>query len=129
MFHWCRNQVVGFYKQNVWKTPVEEWYFASKNQLPCLSINGTLVENRLIRLSSLNIRSKIWQQWITFVAGFMMWPLFFDCFLAVPRPTLGRCWGGNLTDLILITASDSWFDSKVTGSLVTWLGLKAWQSA
>ena len=23
MFHLCRNQAVGFYKQNVWKTPVE----------------------------------------------------------------------------------------------------------
>ena len=30
MFHLCRNQVVGFYWQNVEKTPVEEWHFASK---------------------------------------------------------------------------------------------------
>ena len=27
MFHLCRNQVVGFYYQNVWKTFVEEWHF------------------------------------------------------------------------------------------------------
>ena len=49
MFDLCRNQVVGFYYQNVWKTPVEEWHFSSKNQLPGLSIVGTLVENGLKR--------------------------------------------------------------------------------
>ena len=49
MFNLCRNQVVGFYYQNVWKTPVEEWHFSSKNQLPGLSIVGTLVENGLKR--------------------------------------------------------------------------------
>ena len=27
------------------KTPVEEWHFASKNQLPGFYISGTLVEN------------------------------------------------------------------------------------
>ena len=27
MFDLCRNQVVGFYCQNVWKTPVEECHF------------------------------------------------------------------------------------------------------
>ena len=27
MSHLCRKQVVGFYKQNVWKTPVAEWKF------------------------------------------------------------------------------------------------------
>ena len=27
MFHLRMNQVVGFYKQNVWKIPVEEWHF------------------------------------------------------------------------------------------------------
>ena len=27
MFHLWINQVVGFYLQNVWKTPVEEWHF------------------------------------------------------------------------------------------------------
>ena len=26
MFHLRMNQVVGFYKQNVWKIPVEEWH-------------------------------------------------------------------------------------------------------
>ena len=41
MFLLCRNQVVGFYKQNVWKTPAEEW------QLPGLSICGSIVENGL----------------------------------------------------------------------------------
>ena len=33
-------------------------HFASKNQLPGLSINGTLVENELIHLNSLNMVSK-----------------------------------------------------------------------
>ena len=51
MFDVRRNQVVGFYYQNVWKAPVEEWHFGSKNQIPGLSIIGTLVENGLkIRL-------------------------------------------------------------------------------
>ena len=27
MFDFCKNQVVGFYNQNVWKTPVEKWHF------------------------------------------------------------------------------------------------------
>ena len=27
MFDLCRNKVVGFYYQNVWKTPVKEWHF------------------------------------------------------------------------------------------------------
>ena len=47
MFHLCRNQVVDFYQQNVWQKPMEEWHFASKNQLPGLSLSGTLVENGL----------------------------------------------------------------------------------
>ena len=54
MFHLCRNQVVGFYELNVWKTPVEEWHSASKNQLPGSSVNGTLVENGLIKFSRTN---------------------------------------------------------------------------
>ena len=45
MLHLCRNQVAGFYKKNVWKTPVEEWRFTSKNQLPGSPVNGTAVEN------------------------------------------------------------------------------------
>ena len=68
MFHLRRNQVVDFYEQNVWKTPVEEeWHFtwpasynvtlsqvffkhlASKNQLHGFYISGTLVENGLSR--------------------------------------------------------------------------------
>ena len=27
MLHVWKNQVDGFYQQNVWKAPVEEWYF------------------------------------------------------------------------------------------------------
>ena len=42
------NQVVGFYKQNIWKTLVEEWHFTSKHQLPGFSISGTLIENGLM---------------------------------------------------------------------------------
>ena len=47
-FHLCRNQIVGFYLRYILKTPVEEWHLASKNQLPGLSVGGTLVENGLI---------------------------------------------------------------------------------
>ena len=32
---------------------------------------------------------------------------FFNCCLAAPRPTLGHCRGGSLTDPMLITAFDS----------------------
>ena len=48
MFNLCRNHIVGFCLQNVWKAPVEEWHFISKNQLPGLSVSKTLVENELI---------------------------------------------------------------------------------
>ena len=41
------SQVIGFDLQNLWKTPVEEWHFASKNQLPGFNIGGALVENGL----------------------------------------------------------------------------------
>ena len=30
MFVLCKNQVVDFYLQNVWKTPVEEWHFKKR---------------------------------------------------------------------------------------------------
>ena len=77
MFHLRTNQVVDFYQQNVWKTPVEEWHFktciftqnvtlpqvffkhfASKNQLPGFYISGTLVENGLIKLSMVNVKTQ-----------------------------------------------------------------------
>ena len=46
MFNFFRNHVVGFYYQNVWKTPVEEWHVVD-DQLLGLSIIGTLFENGL----------------------------------------------------------------------------------
>ena len=49
---------------------------------------------------------------------------FFNCYLAAPRPILGHCRGGSFTNPMLITAF-SYFDLKVTGNLVTRLGLKA----
>ena len=62
MFHLCRNQVVGFYSQNEWLlvftvriTHVEELHFASKKQLPGLSVSGTLVENGLKSDSSVSL--------------------------------------------------------------------------
>ena len=60
--------------------------------------------------------------------------IFFSCYLAAPRQTLGHCRGGSLTNPILITAFNSWFDPKVTRSLVMRLGHKArpsgvWASA
>ena len=48
MFYLWRNQVVGFCWQNVWKTTMEEWHCASKNQLPGFYISGILVKNGLI---------------------------------------------------------------------------------
>ena len=46
MFHLRINQV-GFYKQNVTLPQVLFRHFPSKNQLPGLPVNGTLVENGL----------------------------------------------------------------------------------
>ena len=45
----------GFYRGNVWKTPVGEWHFASKNQLPGLSISVTLAGNELIQQITFHI--------------------------------------------------------------------------
>ena len=47
MLDLCKNQVVRFYQQNVTLPKVFFKHFASKNQLPSLSICGTLVENGL----------------------------------------------------------------------------------
>ena len=47
MFHWCINQVGGFYYHDIWKVLVEEWHFASKKQPPGLFINEVLVTNWL----------------------------------------------------------------------------------
>ena len=47
-FNLCRNQLVGFYEQNATVPQVFFKHFASKNQLPGLSISGTLVKNRLM---------------------------------------------------------------------------------
>ena len=47
MFHWCRDQVGGFYYEDIWKSPGEEWHFASKNQPPGLFINEILFTNGL----------------------------------------------------------------------------------
>ena len=46
--------------------------------------------------------------------------IFFNSYLAVPRPTLGHSQGGTLTNLMLMFFDD--FDPKVTGTLVTRLG-------
>ena len=41
MFHLCRNQKVGFYQENVWKTPVDEWHFKDlRLYLKCHSSTG-----------------------------------------------------------------------------------------
>ena len=55
-------------------------------------------------------------------ALFVLKIFFFNCYLAVPRPTLGHSQGDSLTNLMLITAFLYMFDPKVTGSLVTRLG-------
>ena len=47
--------------------------------------------------------------------------LFFNYYLAAPRPTSGHYRGDSLTDPMLITAFYI-FDPKVTGSLVVKLG-------
>ena len=48
--------------------------------------------------------------------------IFFNCYLAAPRPTLGHYRGDSLTHPMLITAFFYIFGPKVTGSLVTGLG-------
>ena len=50
--------------------------------------------------------------------------IFFNCYLAAPRPTLGHYRGDSLTHPMLITAYYI-FDSGVTGSLVARLGPSA----
>ena len=54
MFRLWINQVVGFYYQHVWKTPVKKQVlfkiFGRKNQLPGFYISRTLVENGLSKL-------------------------------------------------------------------------------
>ena len=44
--------------------------------------------------------------------------IFFNCYLAAPRPTLGHYWGDSLNHPMLITTYYI-FDQKVTGSLLT----------
>ena len=52
------------------------------------------------------------------------WVSFFNCYLAAPRPTLGHCRGGSLTNQMLITVFDSWFEPKVTVGFITRVGPK-----
>ena len=47
---------------------------------------------------------------------------FFNCYLAVPWPTLGHSHGDSLTNSMLITVLLYIFNPKVTGSLITRLG-------
>ena len=61
MLHLCRNEVVGFYQQNVCKTLVKEWHFTEsvtvaqvflahfvfKNQVPDLFVSRKFVGNGL----------------------------------------------------------------------------------
>ena len=57
----------------------------------------------------------------SFFVFFFVFVFFFNCYLAVPRPTLGHYRGDSLTHPMLITAFYM-FDPKVTESLVTRLG-------
>ena len=44
---------------------------------------------------------KLWQSlWRSLLFSFNV----FNCYLAATRPTLGHCWGGSLTNKMLITA-------------------------
>ena len=43
---------------------------------------------------------------------------FFNYCIAAPWPTLGHCQGGSITNPVLITGLDSWFNPEVTGILV-----------
>ena len=54
--------------------------------------------------------------------------VFLKCYLVAPRPTLGHCRGGSLINLMLITTFLTYFDPKISRSLVTRLGPKAWPS-
>ena len=43
--------------------------------------------------------------------------IFFNCYLAVPRPTLGHCRGGSLTNPMLITAFPTILTGRSAGVL------------
>ena len=68
MFYFCRNQVNGFYQQNVLKTLWKNIFtitlpkvffkqFASKNQLPGLYKSETMVKNGLMTRNLLNLNT------------------------------------------------------------------------
>ena len=48
---------------------------------------------------------------------------FFNCYLAVPWPSLGHCRGGSVTNSILISVYRYLYDLEVTRSLVMRCGL------
>ena len=65
---------------------------------------------------------------------FFQWNLVLLFFLTATllgclKANFGHCRGGSLTNSILITVLVPWFGPKVTGSLKTRLGPKAWPSA
>ena len=87
------------------------WFYGVTNALK-LKILQNILQNSLIKILAYHCSNLI----------------FLNCYLAAPRPTLGHCRGGRLTNPKLITAFFIYFDPKVTGSLVTRLVPKAWQS-
>ena len=54
MFHLWKNQMVGFYKQNVWKKPVEQWHFKFRfTSMNCIfTLNVTLPQLLFIHVAS-----------------------------------------------------------------------------
>ena len=67
-----------------------------------------------------------YKQVVTFrVSEFLF---FFNCYLAVPRPTLGHSPGVSLTNPMLSLHFND-IDPKVTGNLVIRMGPQAWSSA
>ena len=67
------NQVVGFYLQNVWKTPVEEWHQSCCENNFLDDINKLLNEvsesNTIVTGASENNTSSIWGTWMRYKWG------------------------------------------------------------
>ena len=58
VFHLCRNQVIGFYEENVWKTLVEEWHFKERcRSMTWISYQKQLFSEKVTKpiLTSLSI--------------------------------------------------------------------------
>ena len=92
-------------------------------QLICI-----LVQHKILLTQSIFIHpvdayfSRFLTSYVTWLNTYMLFFLFFNCYLAVPRSTLGHSQGDSLTNPMLSTTIFIHFDPKVFGSLVRRLG-------